>query len=146
EHALQAHAEVHGKMMKRVELGLCADEQDRQLSSEALLARQRLNKQELLPALVEKVFDAGRYAYICASGYNPPRLMGIWTGEYKPQWSGDFTTDANINLQIAGGNIGNTPEAMEGYIDLVFRNIEDWELNAERIFGIKDALLAPPRT
>ncbi|KTD85918.1 hypothetical protein UQ64_17640 [Paenibacillus etheri] len=143
---LAPHAEIHGEMMNRVKLDLNADLTDRSLTSEQLLDKQRENKQELNTALVEKMFDSGRYAYISSSGFGPPRLMGIWTGEFMPQWMGDFTTDANVNLQIAGGNIGNTPEAMEGYFNLIMNQIADWELNAERIFGFKNAILAPPRT
>jgi len=143
---LAPHAEIHGEMMNRVKLDLNGDLTDRSLTSEQLLDKQRANKQELNTALVEKMFNSGRYAYISSSGFGPPRLMGIWTGEFMPQWSGDFTTDANVNLQIAGGNIGNTPEAMEGYFNLIMNQIEEWELNAERIFGFKNAILAPPRT
>ncbi|WP_449600262.1 alpha-L-fucosidase [Paenibacillus sp. Marseille-Q9583] len=146
ESALAPHATVQGEMMNRVKLNLNGDSADRQLTSDKLLQKQYGSPDTINLALAEKVFDSGRYAYISASGHNPPRLMGLWTGEFQPQWSGDFTTDANINLQIAGGNIGNTPEAMESYFNLIMRDIEDWEVNAERIFGIKDAILAPPRT
>lgn len=143
---LSSHAAIHGEMMNRVSLHLDSEPNERSLTSEQLIALQNANNKQLNQTLVEKMFDSGRYAYISSSGYNPPRLMGLWTGEFMPAWSGDFTTDANVNLQIAGGNIGNTPEAMESYINLIMRNMDDWELNAERILGIPDAILAPPRT
>ncbi|MGG1515484.1 glycoside hydrolase N-terminal domain-containing protein [Paenibacillus oryzisoli] len=140
------HAQIHGEMMNRVTLQLDSDPNERSLTSEQLISLQNSNPTQLNKAFVEKMFDSGRYVYISSSGYNPPRLMGLWTGEFMPEWSGDFTTDANLNLQIAGGNIGNTPEAVESYIDLIMRHMDDWELNAERIFGIPNAILAPPRT
>ncbi|SDS17921.1 Glycosyl hydrolase family 65, N-terminal domain [Paenibacillaceae bacterium GAS479] len=143
---LSSHAAIHGEMMNRVSLHLESGPNERSLTSEQLIALQNENNKELNQTLVEKMFDSGRYAYISSSGYNPPRLMGLWTGEFMPEWSGDFTTDANVNLQIAGGNIGNTPEAMESFINLIMRHMDDWELNAERILGIRNAILAPPRT
>lgn len=39
--------------------------------------------------------------------------------EWRPKWSGDFTLDANVNLQIAADNIGNLPEAIESYDRLI---------------------------
>ncbi|MGG1515482.1 RICIN domain-containing protein [Paenibacillus oryzisoli] len=144
--ALAPHAAIHGEMMNRVSLNLNVDPNDLGLTTEQLIARQNANRMELDNTLVQRMFDSGRYAYISSSGYNPPRLVGMWTGDFAPAWSGDFTTNANLNLQIAGGNIGNTPEAMEGYINLIMRQMDDWELNAERIYGIQNAILAPPKT
>ena len=96
--------------------------------------------QEVPPALMEKVYDAGRYMYLCCSGEAMPNLYGIWTGVWSPAWSGDYTTDANLECAIAAGLSGNTPELMEGY----FRAIESWlpdmRLNARRIYGCRGLL------
>ena len=42
------------------------------------------------------------YEALTKHWFFPPNLVGIWTGEWRPAWSGDFTTDANINLAISG--------------------------------------------
>ena len=47
---------------------------------------------------MEKVYDAGRYMFLCCSGEAMPNLYGIWTGVWSPEWSGDYTTDANLHV------------------------------------------------
>ncbi len=132
---LEGQIATHGAIYDRVHLDLNAGSADRERSNEDLLAGQ---KQSSLPvsALWERIFDAGRY-YFLSSGSEtaPPDLLGIWTGDCNAGWGGYYHLDANLNLQIAGGNIGNMPEAMEGY----FKLNEDWRpdfaLNAQKLLG-----------
>lgn len=69
----------------------------------------------------------------------------MWTGAWKVEWSGDYTTDANINLQVAGNNIGAMPESSQGFINFILRTVTDWEINAKQIYGIDNAIFAPTR-
>ena len=117
---LQSHAKAHGELFKRVTLDLGGGD-DRHTPTEELFARAETGK-EVPPALMEKIYDAGRYMYLCCSGEAMPNLYGIWTGIWSPAWSGDFTTDANLQCAIAAGLSGNMPEGMQGY----FRMIESW--------------------
>ncbi len=144
--ALAPHAEKHYEEFGAVKLDLRADESDRALPNEELIKKQQSQKNELNLAMLERAFYNGRYANICASGYQVPRLGGIWTGAFEVQWSGDYTTDANINLQVAGNNIGSMPAASDGFINLILRIVTDWEINAKQVYGIDDALLCPTRT
>jgi hypothetical protein len=91
------------------------------------------------------MFYMGRYALLSSSGKNPPNLMGIWNGQWRPAWSGDFTTDANINLQISSANICNMPEAIDSYMQMLERIAPDWEINAEKLYGCR-GYLAGTRT
>ncbi|EEP69927.1 hypothetical protein MCAG_00254 [Micromonospora sp. ATCC 39149] len=59
--------------------------------------------------------------------------------------AGDFTTDANLNLQMAGANIGALPEVTTAYARLIGSQVDDWRRNAEAIYGAR-GLLAPSRT
>ncbi|MGW1784994.1 hypothetical protein ACWCQQ_38745 [Streptomyces sp. NPDC002143] len=61
------------------------------------------------------MYDSGRYLFVSSTGVLTPRLTGIWKGS----WADDFTTDANINLQIADGTIFDVGDAMEGCFDLM---------------------------
>lgn len=144
--ALQAHTAKHTPLFTSVKLDLNGDSIDREMTNEQLLAKQRANKSSLNKALLERIFSAGRYTQICSSGYSTSRLGGIWTGAWNPMWQGDFTTDANVNLQISGVNTGHMKDAAEGYINFILRIADDWEYNAKRIYGIENALMAPPRT
>ncbi len=108
-------------------------------SNETLIAQQK-NSDRVNPYLLEKVFALGRFGLLCSSGQNPPNLMGIWNGEWRPAWSGDFTLDANVNLQIAGANIGSMPEAIDSYMQLLERIAPDWEINARNLYGCRGYL------
>lgn len=143
---LAPHAAEMTRQFETVRLNLDGAEADRQLSSEALIAKQQANASTLNQAMVERAFNAGRYATISSSGYSTPRLGAMWTGAWNGSWQADWTTDANVNLQIAGANIGNLSSEIEGYVNFLLRIAPDWETNAARIYGMQDALLAPPRT
>ncbi|MGN0243877.1 MAG: glycosyl hydrolase family 95 catalytic domain-containing protein [Lachnospiraceae bacterium] len=146
EKALSSHTELHQEIFNRVTFDLGADEADRQLTNEELLAKQKENPDTMNLALAERAFFNGRYANVCCSGYQVPRLGGMWTGAWHVEWSGDYTTDANINLQVAGSNIGNMKESIEGLLNMLLRISPDMMNNAYQIHGIEDAFLAPPRT
>ncbi|WP_195984507.1 glycoside hydrolase N-terminal domain-containing protein [Clostridium sp. D33t1_170424_F3] len=146
DEALAAHAEIHKPLFNGVKLDLNGDEANRALPNEALLKKQRANKSSLYPAMIERAFNAGRYAAICASGYSTTRLGGIWTGVFNPNWQADYTTDANVNLQVSAANVGSMKTFGRGYIDFMLRIVDDFQYNAEQIYGMKDAIMASGRT
>ncbi|WP_426322017.1 glycosyl hydrolase family 95 catalytic domain-containing protein [Microbacterium sp. E-13] len=143
---LAPHAAGQREEFNAVKLDLPGAEADSALSNEALIAKQQQNAGALNPAMVERAFNAGRYATISSSGFSTPRLGGMWAGGWNSAWQADWTTDANVNLQIAGANIGNLPTQIEGYANFILRTVPEWETNARKIYGMTDALLAPPRT
>ncbi len=134
----EPHAKAHGELFHRVTLDL-AGGADRQKSTEDLLDAAAKEKQTSA-ALLEKMYDAGRYMFICSAGELPPNLQGIWTGTWTPAWSGDFTLDTNLQLALKHGLSGDLPELMEGYYRLVESFIPDWRLNARRIYGGRGVL------
>lgn len=96
---LENNRAVLGEMLQRS--GISFDcEKDRLLSTEELLALQH-GKQDLCPALLEKLYDLGRYFLITESGELPPSV-----GQYN----------INVNLQVCSGNITDLPEAMEVFL------------------------------
>jgi hypothetical protein len=144
--ALRArHTAIHTAWYDRSRLDLNVPAADRRLSVSQLIARQNNNKSVIDIALLERLYDSGRYLFISSSGILPPRLTGIWTGTWTGAWADDFTTDANINLQVAGGNILDTPEAMQGYFALVLGQLAQWRTNARNLYGAR-GFLAPSRT
>ncbi|MBE6932449.1 MAG: hypothetical protein E7464_03580, partial [Ruminococcaceae bacterium] len=145
---LAPHKEIHGDMFNNVRIDLCqteAEKADRLLTNQQLIQKQNENKDEINKAFLERVYNNGRYGLICAHGYGSTRLSAIWCGTWNPSWSGDYTLDANTNLQVSGLNTGNMMEAGQGYINFIVRMVADWETNAERIYGMEDAILGPPR-
>ncbi|MCX6327029.1 MAG: glycoside hydrolase N-terminal domain-containing protein [Bacteroidia bacterium] len=136
---LEKHSAIHGEIFNRVKLDLFAME-GRNKTSEQFITHQKENPDSLDPAFLETMFNMGRYAFISSSGENPPNLMALWNGDWRPAWSGDFTLDANVNLQIAGTNIGNIKEGIESHMGFLERIAPDWEINSEKLYGCRGYL------
>ncbi|MGW4058045.1 glycosyl hydrolase family 95 catalytic domain-containing protein [Amycolatopsis sp. NPDC004747] len=142
---LARHTAIHTAWYDRSRLDLNVSAADRALPVGQLIARQNGNQSVIDLALLERLYDSGRYLFISSSGILPPRLTGIWTGTWTGAWADDFTTDANVNLQVAGGNTLDTPEAMQGYFTLVLGQLAQWRTNARNLYGAR-GFLAPSRT
>ncbi|MGZ3118057.1 glycosyl hydrolase family 95 catalytic domain-containing protein [Streptomyces sp. H62] len=136
---LHRHLALHRTAYDRVTLDLAADPAERALPGSALLEHAGG------PALLERLFAAGRYHLLSASGLLPPRLTGLWTGDWNTAWSGAFTTNANLNLQTASAAAGALPEVTEAHAALVHRQLPDWRDNARAIFGTR-GVVAPSHT
>ena len=139
EALLRTHAIAQGTIYNRVQVDLGGGA-ERGLSSEALLDIAK--KENRLPAaLLERMYDAGRYVYLCAAGpRTPPNLFGIWTGTWTPKWSGDYTLDTNIQLDIESAFSGNMAECMEGYFKLIESLVPDMRTNARNLYGCRGIL------
>ena len=74
------------------------------------------------PALLEKLFDMGRYWLL------------VTAGNYFAE------INININLQIAPGVMGNLPKGMGTFYDWVESVLPDCRKNAENIFGARGAV------
>lgn len=136
---LARHLSTHRVAFRRASLTLDADPAERALPGSALV---RLPGS---PALVERLFAAGRYHLLSASGVLPPRLTGLWTGTWDTAWSGAFTTNANLNLQIASAAAAALPEVSEAHGALVYGQLADWRDNARAVFGAR-GVVAPSHT
>lgn len=142
---LARHTELHTELYDRSCLDLRIPKADHALPVAELIARQNADPSTVDLALLESLYDSGRYLFLSSSGVLPPRLTGLWTGSWTEAWAGDFTTDANVNLQVAGGTILDTAEVMRGYFDLVLGQLDDWRTNARNLYGAR-GFLAPSRT
>ncbi|MEU9397311.1 glycoside hydrolase N-terminal domain-containing protein [Streptomyces sp. NPDC048324] len=136
---LSRHTGLHRTAYERVTLDLGADPAERALPGSALLTRPDS------PALLERLFAAGRYHLLSASGLNPPRLTGLWTGDWDTAWSGAFTNDANLNLQTASAATAALPEVTAALADLIDRQQADWAENARTVLGCR-GVVAPAHT
>lgn len=136
---LDRHLALHRTAYDRVTLDLRADETERALPGSELLKRHHS------PALVERLFAAGRYHLLSSSGLLPPRLTGLWTGDWNTAWSGAFTNDANLNLQAASAASAALPEVTDALASLIHRQLDDWRENARAVFGAR-GVVAPAHT
>ena len=126
------HVSIHNKLFSRSRLSLNADDESRGLNTEALL---KLANKEVPAALIEKVYDAGRYNIISAMGSNPPNLQGIWSGTWTAPWSADFTHDGNLPAAIASVLSSNMPELMDAYFRYLEEKMPTFRENARLLYG-----------
>ncbi|MDV9173769.1 glycoside hydrolase N-terminal domain-containing protein, partial [Streptomyces sp. W16] len=133
---LDRHLALHRTAYHRVTLDLRADATERALPGSELLKRPGS------PALLERLFAAGRYHLLSSSGLLPPRLTGLWTGDWNTAWSGAFTNDANLNLQTASAASAALPEVTGALASLIHRQLGDWRENARAVFGAR-GVVAP---
>ena len=129
------HANAHAALFTRVALDLGGGVDRAKTSEELLDLAKRENR--LPAALMEKMYDAGRYMFICSAGEVAPNLQGIWTGSWNANWSGDYTLDTNLQAAIASGCSANLSDLMEGYFRLMENFYPEWRLNAKRIYGCR---------
>ena len=91
------------------------------MSTEELLSDQR-SREDYSPALLEKIFEMGRYWFILTSGKYPSMSAEV---------------NANINLQIAPGPQGDLREGMDAYFNWMESLAPDFRVNAKNIFGMR---------
>lgn len=134
EGLLRRHVKRHGELFQRCRLDLGGGA-DREKTSEQLLAEARDGS--FVPALVEKQFDACRYAVICSSGLSFPNLQGIWNGTWSPPWSSDFTLNGNVQTAIAANLSANLAECLEPYFRFHETHLQEFRDNAKRLYGCR---------
>ena len=140
---LAEHVSLHRAAYGQVSLDLGASPADRAQPVGELLARQAASPGQPLPALLEKLFDSGRYLLLAASGLLPPRLTGLWQGDWDAAWGNCLSGNANLNLQLAGAvTCGRARRGAHALASLVAAHLDDWRVNAQRIFGCR-GILAP---
>ncbi len=138
ERLLARHAAVHGDLFNRARLDL-GGENERLLPAEELLAMSRQDGP--LPALLEKEFDACRYAVISSSGKLPPTLQGVWSATWAPAWSGGYVHNGNCPTALAALLSTNTPELLQPYFTYLESFVDDMRENARRLYGCRGIYL-----
>lgn len=131
---LRRHANVHGGIFSRARLDLGGGA-DHGLTSEELIAKSSVGN--LSKALLEKEFDACRYAVISSSGELFPNLQGIWNGTWMPPWSSDFTQNGNVQSAIAANLSANMAECLEPYFRYQEALLPEYRENARRLYGTR---------
>ncbi len=135
---LATHTAVHCELFERCTLSLTsATHEVPDADSSASPSPQAA---PVTPGLIERLFDAGRYAIISACGSLPPTLQGVWSGTHQPAWSGAYTIDGNLQAAVAGLLPTRTPELMLSVFDLFDALLDDFRVNARRLYGARGIL------
>jgi len=140
EALLARHQPYHQELFNRVQLSLVKDEM--RLCSVEELLNQAYDEQDLPLALLEKLYDAGRYMFICSAGESIPNLQGIWSGTFNPAWSSDYTFDTNVQLGIASALYCQLHEGLQGLFKLVKGFMPEFRENAMKYYGCRGIMAA----
>lgn len=135
---LNQHMALHQELFERVRLDLNGGHEREMTTTELLKIADQENR--LPAALMEKMYDAGRYMLICSAGETLPNLHGIWTGTWNPVWSGDYTLDTNVQAALASSCSSNLPELLKGYFNIMESYYPEWRINAKRMYGCRGLL------
>ncbi|MGD0668582.1 MAG: glycoside hydrolase N-terminal domain-containing protein [Bryobacteraceae bacterium] len=117
---LERHRKIQSEALNRVTVDFGGASQHG-MSTEELLSDQR-SRPDYSPALLEKIFEMGRYWFILTSGKYPSMSAEV---------------NANINLQIAPGPQGDLREGMDAYFNWMESLAPDFRVNAKNIFGMR---------
>ncbi|MBD3184275.1 glycoside hydrolase family 95 protein [Candidatus Poribacteria bacterium] len=143
DEALAKHTALHGEIFNRMKLNLC--EPSDMTNEELLLASYG---EEIPTALIQNIFDYGRYLLICSSSSSgwPANLQGIWNGDYMPAWNSDFHTDENIQMNYWQALPGNMADLTLCYFDYFERYLNDYRDNARKLYGARGILVPIAQT
>jgi alpha-L-fucosidase 2 len=123
ETLLERHAPGQASVIDRASVDF-GGSSFRSMSGEEMLIDQRTS-QGYNPALLEDMFDMGRY------------WLYLRSGDYPPMWG---HININVNLQISSAVMGNLPEAITSYTHWLEGLLPDARVNAVNIFGAQGAL------
>jgi hypothetical protein len=136
------HIQVHGGIFERTSLVLS---ETPPLRDDRAIWNAARDSETPEGEFLEKIFSAGRYAIICATGKTPPNLQGIWTGKWGVDWSGDYTNDGNIQTAILGMLPSGFFEGMLGLFDYLEGFMDEFRYNAKKVYGCR-GIHVPCRT
>lgn len=114
---------ILGEKMNRSQITIGTPE-DAYLSGEELLAKCN-SVYELYPAMMDKLYDMGRFYQI------------IDTGKIPPMWG---QHNINTNLQVCAGNNTGLFDEMDCYFRYYETKFDDFRTNAKRLFGARGLL------
>lgn len=139
EMMLAGHIAMHSKLMRRQSFSLYSEEGS---SNERMLLDAASGP--VAPALVEKLFNYGRYLLVSSStgdAVYPSHLQGLWNGDYKPAWCCGIFNNENVEMNYWGALSGGLPEALLPLFNVIESRMDDFRENAERMYGCRGILL-----
>lgn len=130
----------HARLYDRVELVLDAPASDRATD---LRLRGIVDGAEADPArdpgLLALLFHYGRYLLVSSSrpGGLPATLQGIWNADPRPEWSSNYTTNINVQMNYWAAHTTALSETEEPLVDLIDALSERGEETARRLYGAR---------
>jgi alpha-L-fucosidase 2 len=134
--ALKArHIADHQRIFRRCSLDLHSTVD----SSRPTDVRLKTFKEDQDPSLLALYFQYGRYLLIASSrpGTQPANLQGIWNDQIRPPWSGNWTSNINIQMNYWPVETCNLEECHEPFFDLTEHVAVNGHKTAQINYGIQ---------
>lgn len=138
-----AHEADYAPRFSRTQLDLGREptnENGAPLTTDARLARAEADPDGPLaadPALVQLLFDYGRYLLLASSrpGGLPPTLQGIWNDLMQPPWSSNYTLNINAEMNMWAAHPTGLDECAEPLWDFISALAQAGAATAERLYA-----------
>lgn len=101
----------------------------------------KLNNNENINLLIDSFYELSTYYIDSYSGQGIPGLQGVWSGDFYPAWSGDYTFDTNVQLAIDSYLSLGKVKSMYAVLEHILSYSEDFEINAKQYFGCNGFLV-----
>lgn len=128
-----AHVADFGAMFNRVSIDLGSSEAD------DLPINQRIESYEpgKDPSLTALYYQFGRYLLMSSSraGSQPANLQGIWNKDLQPEWSSNYTTNCNVELNYMNAEQGNLSECHLPLFDMIRQASVDGAKTARNMYN-----------
>ena len=141
---LKKHTELHLPLFCGVDFSLSQTDEDTS-NEELLLEAFDGNASD---ELIEKMYSYGRYLFICAtsdSGTLPCHLTGLWSGSYPAMWA-FYMYNINFQMIYWQSLSGNLPSFLRLALDYTEGFIEDFRINARRLYGCRGIYICSVNT
>ncbi|CAL4861099.1 glycosyl hydrolase family 95 catalytic domain-containing protein [Microbacterium sp. MM2322] len=88
------------------------------------------------PGLAALLFHYGRYLLMCSSrpGGLPATLQGIWNQDLRPEWSSNYTTNINVEMNYWAAHTTNLSETEEPLLGLIEALADSGAETARRLY------------
>ena len=89
------------------------------------------------PALAGLLYNFGRYLLVCSSrpGGLPANLQGIWNDLVQPPWSGNYTTNINVEMNYWPAEVANLGACAMPLFDLIDALTVTGQETARRLYN-----------
>lgn len=88
------------------------------------------------PGMAALLFHYGRYLLLCSSrpGGLPATLQGIWNQDVRPEWSSNYTTNINVEMNYWAAHTTNLSETEEPLLGLLDALADSGAETARRLY------------
>ncbi len=133
------HTGDYRHFFDRVSLDLCATPDSiKVLPTDVQLLR--YSEGEVNPELEALYFQYGRYLLISASRTPevPANLQGLWNESVDPPWSGNYTTNINLEENYWAAEVTALPEMHQSLMGFLHQAARNGSATARQFYGIEN--------